>query len=114
MATKRRSTRNNTSMPINDKAQSGDKGPDAGSLSNKHHTLTASVDRNAKGNGHMHWLEYATAAFAFVAAIGSASSVVVGYWQWSTMRGQLIAMQSDQRHTSRLQANQSTYLCTNY
>lgn len=35
--------------------------------------------------GGTHWLEYLTAFFAFVAAAGSVSAVIVGYWQWSAM-----------------------------
>lgn len=38
-----------------------------------------------------HWLEYATAAFALVAALGSISAVIVGYWQWSAMSDSNVA-----------------------
>jgi hypothetical protein len=42
-----------------------------------------------------HWLEYATAGFAFLAAIGSISSVVVSSWQWGAMRAQLTVMKEN-------------------
>ena len=57
----------------------------------KHH------QRGTNGNGantdqdRKHWLEYATAAFAFVAALGSISAVIVGDWQWSAMNVSNIA-----------------------
>jgi hypothetical protein len=35
--------------------------------------------------GGKHWLEYLTAFFALVAALGSVSAVIVGAWQWSSM-----------------------------
>jgi hypothetical protein len=47
--------------------------------------------------GSKHWLEYLTASFAFVAALGSVSAVVVGYWQWDSMNGQLDVMRDDKR-----------------
>jgi hypothetical protein len=53
-----------------------------------------------------HWLEYATAAFALVAAIGSISAGVVGYFQWSVMGGQLSEMKAQRLLTiAQLRAN---------
>lgn len=49
-----------------------------------HSDEPASKRANSKQE-HKHWLEYATAAFALVAALGSACAVIIGYWQWSTM-----------------------------
>jgi hypothetical protein len=50
-----------------------------------------------------HWLDYATAVFALIAAGGSISSVVVGWWQWDILRVQLQAMQTDQRPWVRIE-----------
>ncbi len=44
-----------------------------------------------------HWLDYATAVFALVAALGSISAVVVGVLQWIVMGGQQSIMQADHR-----------------
>jgi hypothetical protein len=44
-----------------------------------------------------HFLDYAAAIFAFVAAIGAISSVVVGYWQWDVYSGQLSVMRAEHR-----------------
>ena len=44
-----------------------------------------------------HWLDYMTAGFALVAAIGSISAAFVGLLQWSVMSGQLESMRLDQR-----------------
>jgi hypothetical protein len=52
--------------------------------SEEHHPETAAHKDDAN-QGRKHWLEYATAGFAFVAALGSISAVIIGYWQWSAM-----------------------------
>jgi hypothetical protein len=49
------------------------------------------------GSERKHWLEYATGGFALVAAIGSVSAALVGYWQWGVLSGQLSAMRLEQR-----------------
>src|SRR5579863_1266274 len=44
------------------------------------------ANNGGANQGRKHWLEYATAGFAFVAALGSISAVIVGYWQWGIMQ----------------------------
>jgi hypothetical protein len=50
----------------------------------KHQPESNTHDHNTEQSGK-HWLEYLTAFFALVAAVGSVSGVIVGYWQWSAM-----------------------------
>jgi hypothetical protein len=45
----------------------------------------AAPHRGDANQDKKHWLEYATAGFALVAALGSISAVIVGYWQWGIM-----------------------------
>ena len=96
MRNKRRPARNNTNLPTK-KDVLGNMSRDSSSLSCDYQTPKADSDNDARGKSSKHWLEYATASFALVAALGSISSGVVGYWQWSVMSGQLAVMQADQR-----------------
>jgi len=49
------------------------------------------------GNARINWIERLTLIFAAVAALGSAGGVVVGYWQWSSISGQLTEMKASRR-----------------
>ena len=44
-----------------------------------------------------HWLDFVTAGFAFLAALGSISAAAVGFFQWDVYRRQLAVMLSEQR-----------------
>lgn len=59
--------------------------------------LRAKAEKKLDDGERKHWLEYATGAFALVAAIGSVSAALVGYWQWNVLSGQLSVMRAEQR-----------------
>jgi hypothetical protein len=76
---------------------------DESSISSKeHHGPNASSDGRNISKENKDWLEYATAGFALIAALGSISAAAVGYWQWGVMNGQLTQMQESSQQTEAL------------
>lgn len=73
--------------------------------SSEHHGPKAANDTNGQNK---HWLEYATAGFALIAALGSISAAVVGFWQWGIMNGQLFEMRRSSNDNEALQRAELT------
>jgi hypothetical protein len=69
----------------NDHGGSGTPRPESIPAGGEEHNPEAARKSAKPNKENKHWLEYVTAAFALVAALGSASAVIVGYWQWSAM-----------------------------
>jgi hypothetical protein len=86
-------------------SQSGSQNPNSQppAASEEHHCPKPGYETPKPKKANKHWLEYVTAGFALVAALGSISAAVIGCWQWSVMKGQLDVMRDQNRPWIRAQ-----------
>jgi hypothetical protein len=80
-------------IPNDGRANGDGKKGEASALSGDHCQPNSHYDTDKKDN-RKHWLEYATAGFALIAAVGAISSVIVGLIQYGVYTRQAQIMKS--------------------